>query len=259
MITIIYLSLFFTILTVGFLSMQKSIMESLKYEIQYSFVEKDYEFMMDRLFFDKAKVKTKIRIVNTMLAFVFCIVIFDGLTIVKNILTSSIIAGLIYKLHYFIILGKFRRSLKKAEDDFPFYLNSLTILIQNNTVVVSLLKSIELAPEIFKRDLNILVNDLHEGRKEGLQPYNEFANKFKQVKDLNRIMKTLFNLSFTISNKEKIMTSLTKLANEKVNNARKETYEKFLDKQALIPWVSFLWVGLVIIAMFSSINLGQVI
>ncbi|MEG2750259.1 MAG: hypothetical protein RR916_00475 [Anaerorhabdus sp.] len=256
---IIYICIFSIIVVLGIIRINQENLESIKGELKTSFVEFDYDFMLNRLYKDNARKKVEKRYVITIAALFFGILIFESETITKTLFYSIVSSIIIYKIQYLFVKQKYEKNLKQAEIEFPYYLNALSILMQNNTVAVSLLKSIDTAPAIFKEDIKTLVYDIHQGKKVGVQPFIDFANKFPQVKDLNRIMRTLYNLSITINNKEKIMSSLAKLSNEKVNSARKDKFDKYLDKQALIPWVSFLWVGLVIIAMFSTINLGQII
>lgn len=256
---IIYICIFSIIVILGIIRINQENLESIKGELKTSFVEFDYDFMLNRLYKDNARKKVQKRYVITIAALFFGILIFESETITKTLFYSIVSSIIIYKIQYLFVKQKYEKNLKQAEIEFPYYLNALSILMQNNTVAVSLLKSIDMAPAIFKEDIKTLVYDIHQGKKVGVQPFIDFANKFPQVKDLNRIMRTLYNLSITINNKEKIMSSLAKLSNEKVNSARKDKFDKYLDKQALIPWVSFLWVGLVIIAMFSTINLGQII
>lgn len=256
---IIYICIFSIIVILGIIRINQENLESIKGELKTSFIEFDYDFMLNRLYKDNARKKVEKRYIITIAALFFGILIFESETITKTLFYSIVSSIIVYKIQYLFVKQKYEKNLKQAEIEFPYYLNALSILMQNNTVAVSLLKSIDMAPAIFKEDIKTLVYDIHQGKKMGIQPFIDFANKFPQVKDLNRIMRTLYNLSITINNKEKIMSSLAKLANEKVNSARKDKFDKYLDKQALIPWISFLWVGLVIIAMFSTINLGQII
>ncbi len=259
MIYIIYICIFSIIIVLGVIRINRESLAEFSDELKSSFVEIDYDFMLDHLYKSNARKKIQKRYITTGVALLFGIVIFESDTITQTLFYAMLCSIGIYKIQYLFVKKRYERNLKQAEIEFPYYLNALSILMQSNTVAVSLLKSIDMSPEIFKEDIKILVYEIHQGKKIGVQPFIDFANKFPQVKDLNRIMRTLYNLSITISNKEKIMSSLAKLANEKVNTARKDRFDKYLDKQALIPWISFLWVGLVIIAMFSTVNIGQMI
>lgn len=221
------------------------------------FVEKDFKFILEHLGEDNIKKVIHKRIKKSIGAtFIICLVLNKDISI--NYLIFYFILGILfYKLQYYLIKKKYEKKLLEADERFPYYLNNLCILIQNNSVPVALNKSIDVAPRLFKKDLEILVSDIHIGHKKGLIPYLEFNNKFKQVKDLNRVVKTLFNISNASTSKEKMVMSLAKITNERVFNARKDYFNKILDKQALIPWISFLWVGIVLIASFSGISFGE--
>lgn len=175
----------------------------------------------------------------------------------RNLTISIVLSCCVYKLFYLVLKNKYKKKLKIAQKIFPYYLNSLCILVQNNPIPLAVSKSIRDAPELFKDDLIILATDIHEGKKIGVKPYLEFADKYKQIPDLGRISRTLYNISITVSNRDKILYALSKMANDKVNTARKLKLDEFLDKQALFPWVGFLWVGLVIIAFFGTIRLDM--
>lgn len=164
-----------------------------------------------------------------------------------------------YKGYYYFIKRQYRKALNVAVKNFPFFLNRLCILIQTNPVPVALAQSIEEAPIVFRKELVILVKDIHEGKKESITPYLEFANKFYQIPDCARIFRSLHALSISVSQKEKTLLSLSKLTNIKLTLERSKRLDQFLDQQALIPWILFLWIGLLIIALFSTISLGGMI
>ncbi|MEG0238556.1 hypothetical protein [Anaerorhabdus sp.] len=221
------------------------------------FIEKDYEFLLGHLGYIDNKHEFHKRVKQSIVVFFLIVLIFFEQLDYRYLLLSFISAILFYKLQYVLLKKKYERKLMEADQQFPFYLNHLCILIQNNTVPVALNKSIQNAPELFRNDISIWVQDIHEGKKKGLIPYLEFNDKFRQVSGLNRIVKTLYNISIASTSKEKMILSLMKITNEKVLNARKDEFNKILDKQALIPWVSFIWVGIVLIASFSAINIGE--
>lgn len=249
----VYGFMFLSVLCVGLLQLDINVS---MYEMQSKLVERDYLFIVNRLYPGNNSKKNK-RLLISISSFLLGFVVFDRHKLIETVVYSMVLGFVVYKLHYGIIKEKYKQELKKAELEFPYYLNALSILLQSNPVPVAILKSVEMSPKIFVQDLTELIQDLHEGKKGGVRPYLTFSNKFPQIKDLNRIMRSLYNLTITSANNDKVMTSLTKLANEKINIARKQKYDQYLDKQALLPWLSFLWVGFVIIAMFTTMNIGQ--
>ncbi|MEF9967565.1 MAG: hypothetical protein RR766_03550 [Longicatena sp.] len=222
------------------------------------FVEPDYSFYLEHLDKDIKKEIHK-RIKLTIVFFSLLTFLFIDKLSIKLLLVNILISIMVYKLQYVLCKKKYEKTLMEADSRFPYYLNNLCILIQSNAVPIALLKSLDSAPEIFKKDIEELVQDLHIGDKKGLVPYLDFYCKFPQVKDLNRVVKTLYNISIASSQKNKMILSLTKLTNEKVNHARQDKFDKVLDTQALIPWISFIWVGIVLITSFSAINIGDIL
>ncbi len=220
-----------------------------------SIIEKNYRFMLENM---NLKVDiSKRALISVCISLLYMILKrnqFDLIEVIKSVLLAMII----WKIQYYYVYQKYQKNLKEAQIMFPSYLNNLAILIQQNPVPIALAKSIDNAPSIFVSELKCLVNEIHEGKKKGLVPYLEFANKFKQVEDLNRIMKTLYNVSATTIDKDKIITSTTKMANEKISIARKINFDNKLDQQALFTWIGFIWIGFVIISMFLAININGI-
>lgn len=175
---------------------------------------------------------------------------------INSIFFTLLLAVAVYKGLYFYELKKYHISLDKACREFPYYLNNLCILINNNPVNNAIYDSIELAPQIFKKDLMILVQDIYEGKKEGSLPYIEFSNKYRQISDLHRIMITLYKMKNDSSESDILLTSLNRLSNEKMNDANRMKFEKNLDKQALMPWLGFMWIGFLVIALLLNFDLS---
>ena len=67
-------------------------------------------------------------------------------------------------------------------------------------------------------------------------------------------MRTLFSLSITSENRELILTAFSKIANEKIQGARRIELQRRIEKQNMIPYVLFLWLGFVILNMIASIR-----
>jgi hypothetical protein len=233
-----------------------------EFVVYYKFVcnlieEKDYKFLLIHTCDKEYKKTFKERILLALGSFFILLTIFYDNETYKMFLYSIFTLITVYKIQYYLLKSKYSSILKKTNSEFPYYLNNLSILIQDNPVPVALNKSIENSPKVFKNDLEIMVNDIHEGNKTGIIPYIEFASKFKQVDDIFRIMRTVYNISITTNNRDVIITSLARISNEKVSNARRLRLESIIEKQSLVPWILFLWIGLVIINMFMSIDIGM--
>ena len=180
---------------------------------------------------------------------------FNEMNLYNNII-GIIICILVYKGLYFLELRKFNGELQKASREFPYYLNNLSILINSNPVANAIYDSIETAPEIFRNDLMVLTEEIHRGEGDGIRPYLDFYNKYRQIEDLGRIMTTLYNMSSNSSDNDLILASLCKLSNKKLNEANNMKFERNLDRQAMMPWLGFFWIGFLIIAMLLNFDLS---
>lgn len=171
-------------------------------------------------------------------------------------LFNTIVAGLIaYKVFYYYLQFNKARQNKVVNQLFPYYLNQLTMLVQDLPVVNAIQKSIEYAPDFFKQDLSCLIRRLHD-EAESIEPYLDFARKYPEIDDLPRIMRALYHLSKNASHKEVMLTSLTMMTHEKVAVQMKQDLERHLDLQQLVPYVLFLWLGVYIVALFSFVKVG---
>jgi len=203
------------------------------------------------------KIFFKFRISIALTTLCLTILLFNQEINLYKVLLILILAIGIYKGLYFNEVKKYHDKLKRANIEFPYYLNQLSMLVSNEPVVNALSDSINEAPEVFKDDLIILVKDIHLGIKDGVTAYLDFANKFREVEDMRRIMITLYNMNHSNKDGKLILTSLCKLANEKLGDANQIKLDSNLDKQALMPWILFFWVGFVMIMLFINIDLSS--
>ncbi|MFI3284136.1 MAG: hypothetical protein R3Y57_03530 [Erysipelotrichaceae bacterium] len=212
--------------------------------IQHLFVEKDYFFYQEKRNLSPFKQRVTTSLIGGALIY-----------LLSYRLDYMIIGGVIsYKLYYEYTKSQYKHILKQANQLFPYYLNNLAVFIQQLPVVNALQKSIDYAPELFKEDLEILVDEIYY-HPDQLQPYLNFASKFKEIDDLNRIMRTLYNLNKNAGNKEMMITSLSKLTNEKLSTQYKEDLEGKLSSQQVIPYSLFIWLGIVMVVMIASIDI----
>ena len=224
--------------------------------ISQSFIEKDYYFMVNHTTNKSEKQMLKQRYFFALFACLIYLLLNIEQINNLNYFVILIIFLIAFKLQYFVLKNKYKILLNQAVIDFPYFLNNLCILVQDYPVINAIYKSIENSPVIFKKDLLILVQDAHSGQRVGLQPYLDFASKFNQVDDIKRIMRTLYSISITCDNKDIIITSLAKIASDKVKCARQMQFDNLLDKQAMIPWINFLWIGMVIIMFIMKMDMS---
>jgi hypothetical protein len=83
--------------------------------------------------------------------------------------------------------------IREIEKAFPKWIINLSLLLQNDNVQVSLEKSLENAPEILKRDLEVLLKEL-KLNPTGIKPYISFMKQY-EIPDIESTMKVLYSLS----------------------------------------------------------------
>ena len=221
-------------------------------------LEKDYVFMLERLYDKKISLLISKRYINTMVTlFMYLCVSIANPNLPYNLMFNFLLIVFSYKAQYYLTKLTYQNELKKANKVFPIYLNSLCILIQDNPVPVALQKSIHYAPHLFVKDLNMLIYDIHHNiNSNDKSPFIVFADKYPYVNDIKRIMRSLNNIMSTTHNREKIILSLTRVANEKIASNRKQRFKATTEKQQSFAWIGFIWIGMIIIAMFTAIDLG---
>lgn|GEM_PF-6489922 len=216
-------------------------------------MESDYAFYCEKTGKGLPHARMLKRILNAFTAGLLVLAVKKGQLDTFSLVTAVFAAAAVYigdrlrlKMIYVQLLGK-------AKKEFPYYLNHLAILIQNNPVPNAIEKSIRQAPAIFQEDLRILVQEIHT-QGSNLKPYLKFAQRFSQIDDIGRIMRTLFSLSITSENRELILTAFSKIANEKIQGARRLELQRRIEKQNMVPYILFLWLGFVILNMIASIR-----
>ena len=218
------------------------------YEIMDLIVEKDLEYYGYKVKNKKLKQLFNERILFSILG------IFIFLCLKVNVIIVLIIGFVIYHCYYLILKNSYISIVKKTNEQFPYYLNSLAILIQQNPVPIAIKKSIDNAPIVFKDELIELVNQIHTDAS-SIQPYLSFAKKFENIDDIYRIMRTIYNLALKSNNREVMITSLSKLTNEKLNVQIKIEFKNRLDSLQTVNYWLFLWLGFLILSMITNINL----
>lgn len=218
-------------------------------------MEKDYVFLCSKNSIDNPLKQIGLRVIYSILAFLFWFALRKAEMDIFNLVLAIGIFLSVYYGQYAILKMKYVRLLALAKKEFPYYLNHLAILVQSNPVVNALEKSIEEAPAVFHQELRELVINIHHNGS-SIQPYLQFAQQFAQVDQISRIMRTLYNLSITSENREAILTVFSRMTNEKIQGARKIELQRRLERQNMIPYSLFLWLGFIILSMIASIQLG---
>jgi hypothetical protein len=204
--------------------------------------EKDYDFLLKLKYgddIDSTKMFNK-RIKNAGIGLgVAFIVIFISSFGYIYLLLSIIIGFLIFKLEY-INLNNFKKShMHKIDLLLPYYLKSLEILAQHYTIPVALRKSIDAAPDVFKKGLEHLCDRIEAGDS-SVDPYMEFAREYP-VRDSMRMMRLLYRLGIgSQENKQEQLLMFSRTISSLQNKAREQKYKERLEgmeKRTLIMLV----------------------
>ncbi|MBP3920591.1 MAG: hypothetical protein J6D28_03400 [Bacilli bacterium] len=195
------------------------------------FKEKDYEFLLKLKYgdeIDSTKMYNK-RLKTALIVFVVAFVVIFIANFGYIYLLLSFIAGFIaFKLDY-INLSSFRKShMHKIDLLLPYYLKSLEILAQHYTIPVALRKSIDSAPDVFKKGLEHLCDQIEAGDS-SVEPYMEFAREYP-VRDSMRMMRLLYRLGIgSQENKQEQLLMFSRTISSLQNKAREQKYKERLE------------------------------
>lgn len=223
--------------------------------------EKDYEFLLiakygDRVY-DVSQVFRK-RVMRGLLT--TCVALLIFITNLKPLFIAiAFVAGfLMFKAQYFELKSFYKKHLNSIDSLLPYYLKSLEVLVQHYTVPVSLARSIEDAPEVFKPGLRELCQKIDAGDS-SVDPYMEFANRYP-VRDSMRMMRLLYRLSLGDQEKKhEQMLSFSKTVSALQLKAREQKYKARLDRMEKKTMTMLMCTGgaslvLMLIAAFSMMG-----
>ena len=193
--------------------------------------EKDYDFLLKLKYGDDVD-STRIynnRIKNAGLAFILAFVaIFLSSMGYIYLLISIIVGFIVFKLDY-IKLNSFKKAhMHKIDLLLPYYLKSLEILAQHYTIPVALRKSIDAAPDVFKKGLEQLCDRIEAGDS-SVNPYMDFAREYP-VRDSMRMMRLLYRLGIgSQENKQEQLFMFSRTISSLQNKAREQKYKERLE------------------------------
>ena len=223
-------------------------------------IEDDYEFLV-RLRYEDEDVDLEEmfekRIRNAVLAFliVLFLSILAGKLAFIVIFLAVVLALLIFKMPYFKLKRMYKAHLHSIDLLLPYYLKGLEILVQHYTVPIALSRSIETAPEVFKKGLLKLVAKIDSGDS-SIKPYTDFAEEYP-VRDSMRMMRLLYRLSLgSQDNKQEQVMAFSRMVSTLQNKARQIKYQERLDKMEKKTMVMlFATGGGVMALLFMSMSL----
>ncbi len=103
-------------------------------------------------------------------------------------------ACLVYKMPYYRVRNKQKRLLSQLRYEFPLWLRQLQVLLQTNTVLTALERSLADAPKILQSSIEVLIAKI-ELDPIGMQPYLEFMQEF-EIYEIQKAMKLLYRYHF---------------------------------------------------------------
>lgn len=204
--------------------------------------EKDYEFLLKLKYgdeIDSTKMFNK-RLKNAGIALLLALVIIFLANVGYIYLLISLIVGfIVFKLDYFNLTSFHKSHLHQIDLLLPYYLKSLEILAQHYTIPVALRKSIDSAPDVFKKGLEHLCDRIEDGDS-SVDPYMEFARDYP-VRDSMRMMRLLYRLGIgSQENKQEQLLMFSRTISNLQSKAREQKYKERLEameKRTLIMLV----------------------
>lgn len=146
-----------------------------------------------------------------------------------NFIVAIVIGILVFKMDYQNLKSYYKNNLHTIDSMLPHYLKGLEILIQHYTVPVAIAKSVDSAPEIFKKGLIQLVAEINAGNS-SIEPYMEFARTYP-VRDSMRMMRLLYRLSLgRQERKQEQLLTFSRSISSLQQKARETKYKERLDK-----------------------------
>ena len=197
-------------------------------------IEDDYEFLLRLRYEDEEidieeKFESRIKYaVITFIVFLVFSIVFGKLAYIVIVLAIAA-SFFVFKYPYIKLKTMYKRYLHIIDMLLPYYLKGLEILVQHYTVPVALSRSIETAPNVFKKGLLKLVAKIDAGDS-SIQPYIDFANEYP-VRDSMRMMRLLYRLSLgSQENKQEQVMSFSRMVSTLQNKSRELKYQDRLDR-----------------------------
>lgn len=120
---------------------------------------------------------------------IFPFLMFTKVSWSMQLLFSALIV-LVYRWPYLKLKKKFNESIQHLKYEFPIWLRQLQILLQSNTVAVSMEISIPMAPVMIRGQLGELINQIRQ-EPQKITTYTDFLSGYRLM-EVTRAMKLLY-------------------------------------------------------------------
>jgi hypothetical protein len=101
-----------------------------------------------------------------------------------------VLVVMVYRWPYMKLVKRFNGSIQRLRYEFPIWLRQLQILLQSNTVAVSLEISIPMAPLMIRTQLHQLIKKIRQAPQK-IDTYTEFLAGYRLM-EVTRAMKLLY-------------------------------------------------------------------
>lgn len=184
--------------------------------------KKDYEAFMN--YNDKEEVKNSVKFaIIPILVFLIGLVKLNGVVMTLGVI-FTVIMLLQHKWGYKIL---YKRLYREVATSFSSWLMSLSLLLQTENVQNSILISYDLAPEVLKPEIAMLINGLKE-TPESIDPYLNFMCELN-INEITSGMRMLYSLS--VGNGVNPEAQITEIINH--NNKLMEKNNIIADENSL--------------------------
>lgn len=170
------------------------------------------------------------RIKNTLLVLVLALVAIYLEWHLLKVLMVVMLALVAYKIPYLVIKSNFKQKVRQLKYEFPIWLRQLQILLQNNTVVVSLEKSHDHAPALIQNHLHDFIEKLKRD-PQNLETYINFLQDYQCI-EIERAMKLLYRYNSvgkadSMKQLNRMVASTSKwLREQRLENQANQTFMK---------------------------------
>ena len=168
------------------------------------------------------------------------------------VLAAIILGFVVFKMGYSSLKKYYTAHLHEIDSLLPHYLKGLEILIQHYTVPVALGKSIDSAPDIFKKGLQQMTAQINAGDST-INPYMEFAKTYP-VRDSMRMMRLLYRLGIgSQEKKQDRLMMFSRTVSSLQNKARETKYKERLNhmEQQTMTMLVVTGIGVMLIIVIS--------
>jgi hypothetical protein len=101
-----------------------------------------------------------------------------------------VLVFMVYRWPYMKLMKKFNGTIQHLRYEFPIWLRQLQILLQSNTVAVSMEISIPMAPLMIRSQLHQLINQIRQTPQQ-IDTYTDFLSGYRLM-EVTRAMKLLY-------------------------------------------------------------------